>query len=268
MFVFGRSAFDPSLPKPKRYEARQTLEAGQAIARLHGLPSQCTVHLQQNPAAIDSGVFRNDVIAVANGPVLFYHEQAFLDPHQALAALRHAADIQQVPFQPVCIPASTITIQEAVGSYLFNSQLLSRDDQKMTLVVPQECRENARVDRFLGDLASSGGPIDEVMSFDLRESMRNGGGPACLRLRVVLTEDEIHAMHGGIVLTDQLAQRLDAWIRHHYRDRLAPHDLADPQLAEENRTAMTALGVILGLPDLYSIDRFDGIRAPDAAGAL
>ncbi|WP_417895004.1 N-succinylarginine dihydrolase, partial [Bacillus inaquosorum] len=78
LFVYGRSAFDVSQPAPKRYPARQTLEASQAIARLHGLGDESAVFIQQNPDVIDQGVFHNDVIAVGNQNVLFFHQQAFL----------------------------------------------------------------------------------------------------------------------------------------------------------------------------------------------
>src|SRR3954468_11906511 len=89
-FVYGRAEFDPAAPSPKKYPARQTLEASQAIARLHGLDPARTVFAAQNPDVIDQGVFHNDVIAVGNGNVLFYHEQAFADEQAVLGDLRRA----------------------------------------------------------------------------------------------------------------------------------------------------------------------------------
>jgi succinylarginine dihydrolase len=138
-----------------------------------------------------------------------------------------------------------------VSSYLFNSQLLTKADGNMALVVPQECRENEAVARYLEHMMASGGPIDELLTFDLRQSMRNGGGPACLRLRVVLTDEEARSMHLGVVMTDALHGRLKAWVEKHYRDRLAPGDLVDPQLAIETHTALDELTTILDLPGLY-----------------
>ena len=82
--------------------------------------------------------------------------------------------------------------------------------------------------------------------------MRNGGGPACLRLRVVLTERELSAMHQGVLLTDQLSERLVKWVHTHYRDRLAPDDLKDPNLLRESREALNDLTGILGLGSVYS----------------
>ena len=249
MFVYGRSEFDASVIAPKRFPARQTREASQAVARLHGLSERRTVYVQQHPAAIDQGVFHNDVVAVANGPALFYHEQAFADEAATLAALCQALDTVGVTLQPLRVPASAVAIADAVGSYLFNSQLLTRADGGMTLVVPQECRENRAVSDYLDGLLGSSGPITDMTSFDLRQSMRNGGGPACLRLRVVLTEPQANAMHQGVLMTDALHDRLAAWVVRHYRDRLAPADLADPMLAVEIRSAMEALALLLDLPD-------------------
>jgi len=251
MFVYGRVEFDPEAPSPRRFPARQTLEASQAVARLHGLDAQRTVFVQQDPETIDQGVFHNDVIAVGNANVLFYHEQAFNDERATLAALRQAMAGVEAELRPVRVAAADVSVEDAVSSYLFNSQLLSKPDGRMALVVPQECQENPAVARYLQGLAAGGGPIDELISFDLRQSMRNGGGPACLRLRVALTHREAAAMHQGVIMTDALYQKLVAWVGKHYRDRLAPADLADPALALEVQTALDELTTILGLPGLY-----------------
>jgi succinylarginine dihydrolase len=252
MFVYGRVEFASDAPVPQRFPARQTREASEAIARLHGLQQPRTVYAQQDPATIDQGVFHNDVIAVGNGNVLFYHQHAFIDETATLAALRHALAGVQAELRPLRVAAADVSMADAVASYLFNSQLLSKPNGRMALVVPQECRENPATARYLENLIAAGGPIDELISFDLRQSMRNGGGPACLRLRVVLTEAEATAMHQGVLLTEALHAQLVAWVEKHYRDRLAPSDLADPALAIETRTALDELATILQLPDLYA----------------
>lgn len=252
LFVYGRSEFDSRVIAPRRFPARQTREASRAVARLHGLAPCRTVYLQQDPAVIDQGVFHNDVIAVTNGPVLFYHEQAFANEAVMLQAVQQALDELGVALQPVRVATTALGVADAVGSYLFNSQLLTRTDGMMTLVVPEECRENPAVSRYLDELLASGGPVSELISFDLRQSMRNGGGPACLRLRVVLTAQEVRAMHQGVLMTDALHDRLADWVARHYRDRLAPADLADPSLVVEIRAALEALTEILELPNLYA----------------
>jgi len=252
-FVYGRVEFDPSAPAPKKYPARQTLEASQAIARLHGLDPARTVFASQNPDVIDQGVFHNDVIAVGNGNVLFYHEQAFADEAGTLDALRRALAVAGTELHPVRVATSQVAVGDAVASYLFNSQLLSKADGRMALVVPHECRENAAVADYLAGLLAGRGPIDELIEFDLRQSMRNGGGPACLRLRVALTDAEAAAMHQGVIMTEALYAQLVTWVERHYRDRIETQDLMDPQLALECAAALEELTRILGLPGLYDL---------------
>ncbi|MEO8347225.1 MAG: N-succinylarginine dihydrolase, partial [Betaproteobacteria bacterium] len=88
-------------------------------------------------------------------------------------------------------------------------------------------------------------------TFDLKQSMKNGGGPACLRLRVALTAAERAAVQANVFLNEELAQALDAWIRANYRDRLAPADLADPLLLEESRRALDRLSQLLAIGSVY-----------------
>ncbi|WP_110707901.1 N-succinylarginine dihydrolase [Salinicola sp. CR57] len=248
LFVYGRQAFGGGR-EPQRYPARQTLEASQAIARQHGLSDAQAVFAQQHPDAIDAGVFHNDVIAVGNGPVLLYHEMAFLDEERTLDALRAK---MASPLIPVRVPSEAISLEDAVLTYLFNSQLLSNPDGSMTLVVPGECQENEAVWRTIQDLLLAGyNPIGEVTVKDVKQSMRNGGGPACLRLRVVLSAAERQALNGRVLLNDALYADLVAWVERHYRDNLTPDDLADPQLADETLTALDELTRLLGIGNVY-----------------
>jgi succinylarginine dihydrolase len=193
------------------------------------------------------------VIAVGNGNVLFYHDQAFADEAAVLGKLRAALDGVGAQLAPVRVDTRQVPVADAVASYLFNSQLLTKPDGAMALVVPHECQENPAVARYLEQLVAGGGPIDELIDFDLRQSMRNGGGPACLRLRVALTDAEAAAMHQGVIMTETLYARLVQWVETHYRDRLEPKDLADPQLAIECALALEDLMRILDLPGLYDL---------------
>lgn len=247
-FVYGAPGFDPSAPAPRRFPARQTREASEAVARLHGLAPAHTVFAQQNPDVIDAGVFHNDVIAVGHRNVLFCHALAFM--HQP-AVLRELAEKHGDGFVVVEVAEADVSVADAVSSYLFNSQLLSRPDGGITIVVPDECRRNQRVWTYLSALASQGGPIDEVLVFDLRESMMNGGGPACLRLRVELTATEANAINQHVVLNDTLHARLVQWVERHYRDRLGDADLVDPALVAEVRAALDELTQILKLGSVY-----------------
>lgn len=251
LFVYGRSEFDAAIVGPKKFPARQTIEASQAVARLHNLDAARTVFVQQNPDTIDQGVFHNDVIAVGSGNVLFYHQEAFVDEKTSIAQCRAAMQRVGAELNAIRVDSTLVSVADAVSSYLFNSQLLLKSNGKMALLVPQECSENRNVANYLKDLTTGGGAIDELLSFELRQSMRNGGGPACLRLRVALTDSQASAMHQGVVFTEALYQRLVAWVERHYRDTLLPEDLADPSLAIEVQTALNELGGLLNLPNLY-----------------
>ncbi|WDY59425.1 N-succinylarginine dihydrolase [Pseudomonas sp. PSKL.D1] len=254
-FVYGRSAFDSRYPAPQKYPARQTLEASQAVARLHGLSDDGVVYAQQNPAVIDQGVFHNDVISVGNGEVLFYHEDAFLETDAVLGQLQAKLASKGGNFQAIRVPRAAVTVEDAVRSYLFNSQLLSREDGSMLLVVPEECRNNERVWAYLSQLTTQSGAVKEVKVFDLKQSMQNGGGPACLRLRVALKESELMAVNQGVIMTPSLYDTLVQWVDKHYRDRLGEADLADPQLLVECRTALDELTQILKLGSVYPFQR-------------
>lgn len=249
LFVYGRSAFDVQAVAPRRFPARQTREACEALARLHGLRGDCTLFVQQNPDVIDQGVFHNDVIAVGNRDVLFCHERAFVDTPQILARVQAA--LGDVPLRALVVREEEVNVAEAVASYLFNSQLLARDDGHMLLVAPEECRQQTAVWNYLQAQIASGGPVRELITFDLRQSMRNGGGPACLRLRVVLSEAERDAITARVWMNDTLYRDLTAWVERHYRDRLTPDDLGDAALLDEGRSALDELTQLLRLGSIY-----------------
>jgi len=252
LFVYGRAAYDAAAAAPRKWPARQSREASEAIARRHGLDPASTLFAQQSPDAIDAGVFHNDVIAVGYGSTVLCHEHAWLRQDSVLADLQARVGES---FTPIVVHASEVSIDDAVGSYLFNSQLLPRTDGALVLVAPAECREYPRVAAYLDTLLGGGGPIVELVAFDLKQSMRNGGGPACLRLAVELTAAERAAIEPRVFLDDALAGELDAWIRRNYRDRLAPDDLADPALLDETRRALDELTRIMQLPPVYSFQR-------------
>lgn len=240
LFIYGASANDKAARRPIKFPARQTLEASRAAARTLALdPETATaIFIQQNPDVIDAGVFHNDVIAVGSGRVLLYHQHAFIDEGAALDTLRAALP----NLIPVRITAEEVPVAAAVSSYLFNSQLLALSPDRYTLIAPLEAQSDTRVkaaiDRILADKAN---PIAEAVYLDVRESMRNGGGPACLRLRVPLTEPDLRAINPACLMDDAQLTALEAWVNTHYPEELTPADLGDPTLLRESRDALDAL---------------------------
>lgn len=247
LFVFGRTAFS-STPAvaPGRYPARQTREASEAIARQHGLRTDSTVFLQQNPAVIDQGVFHNDVIAVGNRSLLLCHEHAFVDPTPVYNLLKQRFGSA---FTLVEVSDAELSVADAVSSYLFNSQLLSLPSGGQLLLLPSECRDNPRVWSYVQRL--KGADIKQVEVFNLNQSMNNGGGPACLRLRVVLSDAELGAVNPRVLMNEELYAQLRDWVEAYYPDRLLPADLADPLLLQRSREALERLTQLLGLGAVY-----------------
>tara|TARA_R110001632_G_scaffold60284_3_gene146368 strand:- start:38485 stop:39831 length:1347 start_codon:yes stop_codon:yes gene_type:complete len=254
-FVYGMEAFNNSGPRPAKFPARHTLEASQAVARRHGLSAGQVVYAQQNPAVIDAGVFHNDVIAVGNRNAHFYHQEAFLNTAQMKQDLLTAWGDRASQFHLIEVPSAAVSVQDCIQSYLFNSQLLSRGDNDMVLIVPGECENNPAVWAYLNSLVAGNSPINEVKVFDLKQSMSNGGGPACLRLRVALTEAEQKAINPSTLMNDALFERLNTWVDAHYRDELHEADLADPKLLIESRNALDELTQIMNLGSVYEFQK-------------
>jgi succinylarginine dihydrolase len=192
-------------------------------------------------------VFHNDVIAMNTGTHMVVHEQAFIKENQEQIKNLFA---QNPDWKFYEVKTAELSVSDAVKTYLFNSQLLQIDAKKHVLVAPSECSNHAG-SRGVVDRLISGGIIDAVHYLDVHESMRNGGGPACLRLRIVMTPEQSGAMHPGIILTDARYEMLKEWITTHYRDRLAFDDLRDPEFVRELDAAYEALEPILEMPGLY-----------------
>jgi len=256
LFVYGHRAFAPPTAQagPQSFPSRQALESSEAIARRHGIATTATLFAQQHPEAIDAGVFHNDVISVGNENVFLYHERAFVETGRVISELQrkfsHAHPGTEL--SALVVSSQRVSLADAVRSYLFNSQLVTLRPGAMALVAPAECEQVASVHHFISELIASGtSPLVEAHYLDLNQSMRNGGGPACLRLRVVLTAAERAALPPSIFLSATTYAQLVAWVEKHYREHLLPADLADPHLLEENRRALDGLTQILGLGSVY-----------------
>ncbi len=248
LFVYGRDGYAAARPG---YPARQTLQASEAIARSHQLASARTVYALQSDAAIDAGAFHNDVVCVGALQTLFYHELAFADTALMQADIRKAA---KGLFEPIFVevPAKEVPIADAIKAYLFNSMLVQiPGSDRLTLIAPLETQENTATKTYCDKLVASNGPIGEVRYVDVRQSMRNGGGPACLRLRVTLTEEEWAQVNPGNRFSPDIYEDLKTWINAYYRESLAPEDLRNPSLMDESFTALEALTKIMGLGDRF-----------------
>lgn len=235
IFVYGKSG--------GAFPARQHIEASKAVARAHRLDPARTLFIEQNPVAIAGGAFHNDVVAVANERLLFCHESAFADRDAAYAAIRAAAPWCEI----VEVSEADVPLPDVISSYLFNAQLITLPSGEQALVVPTEATATPSVRRWLDAHLAGNGPIRQVLPVDVRQSMANGGGPACLRLRVVA--DPAHVDPRFLCSAASLDRAFDV-VSKHWPENIAPMDLAQPDLADRIRSARSALLSALDLKEL------------------
>jgi succinylarginine dihydrolase len=235
VFVYGQ--------RGGAFPARQHLEGSQAVARLHQLDPDRTLFVCQAEEAISAGAFHNDVVAVANENVLFAHEKAFEDRsafYTDLHRLMPEIDVVEVP-------ASAVSLEDAVKSYLFNAQLVTLPEGGMALILPEEARDTPSVWQWLEKMAAGDGPIRKLFVVDVRQSMANGGGPACLRLRVVADPDTVDPR---FMADEGKLDMIAACVEKHWPERIVPGDLLDIQLCEKVEVAREMLLQTLDLEDL------------------
>jgi succinylarginine dihydrolase len=239
IFVYGEQ-------RGSGFPARQHRAASQAVARRHNLSTSDRIFIRQSDTAIASGAFHNDVVAVANENVLFTHEQAFEDRETAYAAIR--ARVYELVI--VEAPAARISLSAAVRTYLFNCQLVTVPDDGMCLIIPAECRDIPEVWTWLGEVVESPSPITRLEVVDIRESMRNGGGPACLRLRVAVDDEALAAIDPRFLLDHAKCAKIEKIVATHWPEQIAPSDLGDPELWEAcwraRRALLDGLGFVEG----------------------
>ena len=241
----GVEVFVHTLPGG-RFPARQHPQAGAAIARAHRLDPARTLFVQQSEEAVAAGAFHNDVVAVANERVLFSHEHAFADKARFYADLTRLLPEVEI----VEVPASAVSLEDAIASYLFNAQLVTTAAGP-TLIVPGEARANAAVWGWLERHRAGNGPIRRVETVDVAQSMANGGGPACLRLRVVADPATIDPRF----LVD--VARLDAIgavVRRWWPEAIDPAALGDPALVRDVEAAHARLLEALDLSGYLTVN--------------
>lgn len=235
IFVYGKSG--------GAFPARQHIEASKAIARAHGLDPARALFIEQSPAAIAGGAFHNDVVAVANERLLFCHESAFADREAAYAAIRAAAPWCEI----VEVSEADVPLADVISSYLFNAQLVTLPSGEQALVVPTEATATPSVKRWFDAHLAGNGPIRQVLPVDVRQSMANGGGPACLRLRVVADPARVDPRF--LCTAASLDRAVDV-VSQHWPESIAPADLADPDLAVRVTSARASLLSALDLKEL------------------
>lgn len=236
IFVYGKSGGP--------FPARQHIEASKAVARAHRLNPERTLFIQQSEVAIAAGAFHNDVVAVANERVLFTHEQAFEEPEAAYAAIKERMPEAEI----VIVPADRVSLADAIQSYLFNAQLVTLPDGGgMALILPTEAQANLNVWGWLEEHVAGNGPIRRLVPVDVRQSMANGGGPACLRLRVVADPATVDPR---FMADETKLDRMADVIAEHWPKTIAPDQLADPALVEKVQKARLALLDACGLGEL------------------
>ncbi len=233
----GLNVFVHGASRGSRFPERQARRAGEAVARIAGFEG---FHTLQSQAAIEAGAFHNDVVAVANEQVLLAHAAAFEHRDALFDAVARA-----VPdFVPVEV--DSISLDDAIGSYLFNSQLVTLPDGGMALILPGETRENALVWGAVEAIIAGNNPIREAIIVDVRESMRNGGGPACLRLRVPVSTTAIAGIDPRYLLDERRWEALCDLVQQYWPEQIDATALADPALWEAARCAHDALDALLG----------------------
>jgi succinylarginine dihydrolase len=235
LFVYGVSG--------GAFPARQHLEASKAVARLNRLDPSRVIFAEQSEAVIAAGAFHNDVVAVADQRVLFAHEQAFADKDGLLTAIE-----ARVPgFEYVEVPAAEVPLADAIRSYLFNAQLVTAPDGQPMLIVPTEARDTPSVWRWVEGHVAGNGPIRRVEVVDVRQSMANGGGPACLRLRVVADPASVDPR---FIVDPPKLDRIADVIRRYWPQQIHRDELQQPALIAEIENARGALLDALDLPEL------------------
>jgi succinylarginine dihydrolase len=235
IFVYGK--------RGGPFPARQHEQASRIVARRHGLDPARVLFVEQSPEAIAAGAFRNDVVAVANERVLLCHEQAFADPEGVFAAIRQRFPEAEI----VTVPAAAVSLAEAVRSYLFNAQLVTLPAGEMALVVPTEAWESAPVRQWLDRMLASNGPIRRVIPVDVRQSMANGGGPACLRLRVVADPATVDPR---FLFDERKAEAIEGVIERSWPEQIDPADLGRESLSGTVTAARAALLAVVNLNEL------------------
>lgn len=259
LFVYGVKHSDLFYLKKtsEKYPARQSFEASAAVSRLHALYPENTLFAQQSPLSIDHGAFHTDLIATNNQNVFLYHENAFLDQEELLEKLEAMVEkVCDCPLIKLEVTEEEIPLDEALKTFFFNSQIVTLPDNSMAMILPIECQSSTLVGAYLQKvLEDNTNPITQIHYVDLRESMQNGGGPACLRLRVALSEVELDKALDNIFFSDMLYERLVDHINRFYPDTLTQEQLGSFDLYKRSLESLAEMSRILNLGKIYPFQK-------------
>lgn len=230
--------------------ARQTLSASHAVAKAHGIES--ALFLKQHPDLIRQGVFHNDVIGVANENVLLAHELAFADEDAFGDIEDRYYDLHEDSPVIMRIRERSLTVEEAVKTYFFNSQIVSTP-HGMVIIAPTEVKElfGGKAAKLMDKIAADDhNPIALVHYANLRQSMNNGGGPACLRLRVPMNAGQLSAIkkNVNVIADEKLLTDMTRLIEKHYPEKVMAQDLANIKLYESCKAAIAEMAALMKLP--------------------
>ena len=256
IFVFGESAFKEEAfaeYQKTSFIKRQALEVSKSVALSHKLDRNNVFYLQQHPRAIDKGSFHNDIVSLSNENIFIAHEKAFLNRDVLNHVLKHL-ELEVENFNYIEIPDKEIPLDDIISSYLLNSQLFTNGEGEMQLILPAEVQNYENCMQWLDKLKQT----SDVKLFDfvnIKQSMMNGGGPACLRLKVILNEDEINKVNKNFILNNKRLELIEDLIEREYRDELYPDDLKDPSLLDESRRVLDELTQIFGTGSIYEFQK-------------
>ena len=250
IFVYGSSAFEVH----QGMITRQAEEISKAVSIMHQLDPDRVLFLKQNEQAINAGSFHNDIVSLANEEVFIFHQEAFADRVELERILHHLKDHVK-GFHPIEILSEDISLDDLVSSYLLNSQLITVKNNEMMMLLPEEVQNHSNCMRWLEEIKSSS-PIKHIEFVDIRQSMMNGGGPACLRFKITVNNDEFNQINEKFLLTPKKLMDLRALVTKHYRDKLNPADLLDNNLVQESYRFLDELTQLLDLGNIYNFQKF------------
>ena len=249
IFVYGRDSSETNL----NFVARQTKAASEYIAKSHQLDSDKTFFLKQNIEAINSGSFHNDIVSLSTENVFIYHEKAFAESKHEIQKIKNSLkDINELFF--IEITEKEIPLDVLVSSYLLNSQLVLNSNGNMTFIMPSEVKNFSECTKWLEKIKTHS-PIQDLRYVDIKQSMMNGGGPACLRFKIVVNEDEFNNINPNFLLNPSLLVKLETLINSSYRDNLDINELADPDLVNESYTVLDELTQIFNTGSIYNFQK-------------